>query len=139
MKAPGLVRLATILMSVLTGATGSMAGLPEKLNCTAFIYNDFPFLTAFLEFHPDGSIESPTQIEQFGQRQFLPVAPLQTGDDEMLHLLIGNEGDQLRLIVYQASATDPTGDESWRGVLINDQSPTMKEMPAKCVDPVSGL
>ncbi|MEY4630544.1 MAG: hypothetical protein RIQ81_664 [Pseudomonadota bacterium] len=127
--------LAIVCPWVFCASPLAAAELPENLNCTAYIYGDVPFMTFFLKAQADGTIASPTQVEHYGQRQFVPVAHLQTQTDEMLHLLIGNDGDQLRLIVYNADAT-ATG---WRGVLINDNSPAMKEMQAKCVDHISGL
>jgi hypothetical protein len=102
-----------------------------NLSCTAYIYDDLPFITAHLKINPDGKIDSSGEVEHFGQKKYVPVYNQTVSPGERYNVLLGDPGDQLRLVVFDA----PAGATSWNGKLINDESPAMKEMRADCIPP----
>ena len=120
------------LLSLCAVACASKAlASTASFNCTAYVYDGVPFLTTYLKINADGRIDNSADVEHFGQRKRVPVYTAATNAGERFHLLIGDQGDQLRLIIYDA----PQSATSWTGKLINDQSPAMKEMPATCTTP----
>lgn len=103
----------------------------KEFNCTAYVYDGVPFLTAYLTINDDGRIDTSGEVEHFGQRKYVPVYNEAANQGERFNILLGDAGDQLRLVIFDA----PQGATSWLGKLINDQSPAMKEMPATCNPP----
>lgn len=103
---------------------------PSNITCEAFAYQGVVFATVRFNLKDDGHVERLGEVEHYGQRHQIALEELQTASGEYLHLLVDADspGNELRLIVYSADA----GQNKYRGLLINDHTPAMREMKAAC-------
>jgi hypothetical protein len=120
-----------VLMSlVLMSSNIALAG--QKLVCTAYIYQDIPFVTISMTIDESGRVERLAEIDHYGTSRQTAVEENQTNSKQLYNLTIeaDNPGNELFLEIYRNQDVETSS--SYKAKLINPSAPSLKEMAGTC-------
>ncbi len=124
-----MIRIFLISLALMISKT-AIAG--QKLVCTAYIYQDIPFVTISMTVDESGQVDRLAEIDHYGTSRQTAVEENQTDPEQLYNLTIeaDNPGNELFLEIYRTEEFESAS--SYKAKLINPSAPSVKEMAGTC-------